>query len=82
MSGRSHQLRFRAHTGHSTQGPLDDDSDRHRGDGDVEGKSWAMDERLQSEMEEAERDADRSWYVLVFLMLGRMSVMLIIPDTF
>ncbi len=44
----------------------DDDSDRHRGDGDVEGKSWAMDERLQSEMEEAERDADRSWYVLVF----------------
>jgi hypothetical protein len=25
-----------------------------------------MDERLQSEMEEAERDADRSWYVLVF----------------
>jgi hypothetical protein len=24
MSGRSHQLRFRAHTGHSTQGPLVD----------------------------------------------------------
>jgi hypothetical protein len=60
----------------------DNDSDTHRGDGDVEGKSWAMDERLQSEMEEAERDADRSWYVLVFLMLGRMSVMLIIPDMF
>jgi hypothetical protein len=59
-----------------------DDSDTNRGDGDVEGKSWAMDERLQSEMEEAERDADRSWYVLVFLMLGRMSVMLIIPDMF
>lgn len=59
MSGQSHQLRFRAHTGHSTQ---DDDSDTHRGDGDVEGRSWAMDERLRSEMEEAERDADRSWY--------------------
>jgi hypothetical protein len=49
----------------------DDDSDTHRRDEDVEWKNWAMDERLQSEMEEAERDADRSWYVLVFLMLGR-----------
>lgn len=57
---QSHKLQFRSQstprsgttTGKSSRG----------GGGDVDGENLEMDEQTRAEMEEAEREADRSWY--------------------